>query len=224
LHSSAARRSKVPMFRYAAAAALTAAAGLLLTACSAGSRPPLVDMKAQEGEKVCFPAPNGAADTPAWNSPVGFALNLYYNASSTPVEVESVTLIDPHNLILHKAIVYEAKREQHQLIQSDGWPAISTNSDPAAWAQRQAVPGAVIGPDASDPGPTGHNAYEVVLDVSARTPAGGYATGQQVTYRQGSAQYTVRSYQGYEISPAGPEGPTRCTALSNAIDVAWPSS
>ena len=102
LHSDAAQGSKVPMFRYAAAAALTAAAGLLLAACSAGSRPPLVDMKAQEGEKVCFPAPNGAADTPAWNSPVGFALNLYYNASSTPVEVESVTLIDPHNLILQR--------------------------------------------------------------------------------------------------------------------------
>jgi len=124
----------------------------------------------------------------------------------------------------HEAIVYEARREQHQLIREDGWPAISTNSDPAAWAQRQAVPGAVIGPDASDAGPTGHNAYEVVLDVSARTPAGGYAIGQQVTYRQGSAQYTVRSYEGYAISPAGPEGPTRCTALFNAIDAAWPSS
>jgi hypothetical protein len=127
---------------------------------------------------------------------------------------------------LHKAIVYEAEREQHQLIQEDGWPAISTNSDPGAWARRQAVPGAVIGLDAPSPGPTGHNAYEVVLDISAGTPAGGYAIGQQVTYRQGSAQYTVRSYTGHAISPPGPAGAggSRCTALDSAISAAWPSS
>jgi hypothetical protein len=67
-------------------------------------------------------------------------------------------------------------------------------------------------------------------DVQVRGGCGAYrgcgtaAIGEQVTYRQGSAQYTVRSYEGYAISPAGPEGPTRCTALSNAIDAAWPSS
>jgi hypothetical protein len=212
------------MFRYAAAAALTAVAVLLLAACSAGSRPPLVDMMNPEGEQLCYPAPNvGSTDTPAWNSPVGFALNWYYNASSAPVEVESVTLIDPNNLVLHKALVYESERERHFLVTSDGWPAISTNSDPGAWARRQAVPGAVIGLDAPDASPTGHNAYEVVLDVSASTPAGGYAIGVQMTYRQGSAQYTVRSYTGYEISPAGPDGAgTRCTALSGAVEAAWP--
>jgi hypothetical protein len=216
------------IIRYSAAAVLAASA-LLLAACSSGSGgsagQPLVDPVIQEGEQVCASAPNVAADdTPAWNSPVGFALNWYYNASASPVEVESVTLIDPHNLILHQAVVYEAKREQHQLIQVDGWPLISKNSDPSAWAQRQGIPGAVISPDPPNPGPTGHDAYEVVLDISAKTPAGGYATGQQVTYRQGSAQYTIRSYAGYAISPPGPDGGTRCTALSNAINAAWGKS
>jgi len=63
-------------------------------------------------------------------------------------------------------------------------------------------------------------AHEVVLDVSAKTPAGGYAIGQQVTYRQGNAQYTIRSYTGYAIGPPGPGGP-KCQAQENAITAAW---
>jgi hypothetical protein len=58
-------------------------------------------------------------DTPAWNSPVGFALFWHYNASASPVVVESVSLIDAHNLVLRKAIVHEAEREQNQLTPRD---------------------------------------------------------------------------------------------------------
>jgi hypothetical protein len=218
-----AQASNALMIRYSA----LAASALLLAACSAGSAGQLLVAATTKSASACVPAPSlPVNDIPAWNSPVGFALDWYYNASASPVEIESVSLIDPHNLILRQAIVYEAKREQHQLILADGWPLISTSSDPSAWAHRQGVHGAVVSPDPPDAGPTTHDAYEVVLDVSAKTPAGGYAIGQQVTYRQGNAQYTIRSYSGYAISPPGPKGQdgTRCPAFQKAITTAWQSS
>src|ERR1700678_3198872 len=136
--------------------AVLAVSALLAAACSSGGQP-LIDLENPEGEQICASAPLLEDAVPAWNSPVGFAMNWYYNASSAPVVVESVTLIDPHNLILNKAIVYEAKGEQHQLVTADGWPKINLNPDPAWWAQRQSVPGAVIGLDATNPGATHHN-------------------------------------------------------------------
>jgi hypothetical protein len=221
-----AQEPAAPMIRYSAVAVL-AVSTLLLAACSGGggAGQPLVAATSR-GAQVCVPAPNLLGDDiPAWNSPVGFALTWYYNASASPVEIESVSLIGSHNLVLHQAVVYEAEREQHQLILSDGWPLISTNSDPGGWARRQGVPGALVSPDPPGAGPTTHDAYEVVLDISAKTPAGGYAIGQQVTYRQGNAQYTIRSYSGYAISPPGTQGQEggRCSAFGKAISAAWPS-
>jgi hypothetical protein len=193
-------------------AAVIAASVLLTAACSAdGGGGPLVTLN-NEATQVCVPAPNSASsdDIPAWNSPVGYALVWYYNASASPVVVESVSLIDTHNLVLHKAVVYEAEHEQNQLTLTDGWPAMSLGSDPAGWARRQSVPGAVIDPDAPNAGDTTHDAYEVVLDISAKTRAGGY---------------TIRCYAGYEISPpGGPEGGQRCSAFTKAINAAWSGS
>jgi hypothetical protein len=100
------------------------------------------------------------------------------------------------------------------------------NANPSAWAHRQSVPGAVIGPQISTigtPGPDARDTYAVVIDISAKTPAGGYAIGQQVTYRQGNAQYTIRSYTGYVITPPGPDFWPKCQARENAIAAAWPS-
>jgi hypothetical protein len=94
------------------------------------------------------------------------------------------------------------------------------------WARRQSVPGAVIPPQTSTigtPGPNARDTYEVVLDISAKTPSGGWAIGQQVTYRQGNAQYTIRSYTGYAIGPPGPDGP-KCQTQQNAIKAAWKTS
>jgi hypothetical protein len=215
--------SKVLVIRYSA----LAASALLLAACSAGSAGQPLVAATTKGAQACVPAPGlPVNDVPAWNSPVGFALDWYYNASASPVEIESVSLIAPRNLVLRQATAYEAKREQHQLILADGWPLISTNSAPGAWAHRQGVPGAVVSPDPPGAGPTTHDACEVVLDISARTPAGGYAIGQQVTYRQGNAQYTIRSYSGYAISPPGPGGRdgTRRSAFQKAVSAAWQGS
>lgn len=214
------------MIKYSVAVVIAASA-LLTAACSTGGKGgPLVTQN-NEAVQACVPAPSSypSDDIPGWDSPVGFALVWYYNASTSPVVVESVSLIDAHNLVLHKAVVYEAEREQHQLTLVDGWPVISLGSDPAAWARRQSVPGAVIRPDPPNAGITTHDAYEVVLDVSAKTRAGGYAIGQQVTYRQGNGQYTIRCYAGYVISPpGGPEGGLRCSAFEKAISAAWASS
>ncbi|MCW2932226.1 MAG: hypothetical protein JWM19_3188 [Actinomycetia bacterium] len=75
----------------------------------------------------------------------------------------------------------------------------------------------------SAPGPHARDEYQVALDISAKTPAGGYAIGHQITYRQGSTQYTIRTYTGYAIGPPGPDGP-KCQAQENAIAAAWRSS
>ena len=215
------------MARYSAAA--LAASALLLAACSAGGSAgqPLASGTVQEGMKACAGAPNlPVYDTPAWNSPTGWAVDRYYNASASPVEIESVTLIDSHDLVLHEALVYEMRHSEHALVSVDGWPLISTGSDPGAWARRQSVPGAVIPPETSTigvPGPNARDEYAVVLDISAKTPKGGWAIGQQVTYRQGNAQYTIRSYTGYAIGPPGPGGPggSTCQAQWAAIAAAW---
>jgi hypothetical protein len=214
------------MIKYSIAA-VAAASALLTAACSAGGGAGPLVAQSNKAAKSCAPAPNKVASDaiPAWNSPVGFTGALYYNPTASPVTVESVSLIGAHNLVLHKAIVYQTRREQNQLAPANGWPAISLGSDQASWARRQPVPGAVIDPDPPNAGDNSHNSYQVVVDVTAKTPAGGYAIGQEVSYRQGSTVYTVRDYSGYAISPpGGPMSGTRCQAYWNAISTAWQSS
>jgi hypothetical protein len=49
------------------------------------------------------------------------AFDGYYNSSASPVEIESVSLIDSHDLVLHGAVVYEMRHSEDPLIQVDGW-------------------------------------------------------------------------------------------------------
>jgi hypothetical protein len=223
------QKSKALMIRYSAAMALMATA-LLTAACSAGGSAgqPLEMGSVQKGATACAEAPNAAPATkiPAWNSPVGYALDWYYNSSASPVEIESVSLIDAHNLILHGAIVYEMPHSEGGLVQAGGWPTFPQYANPGLWARRQSIPGAVIPPETSTisaPGPKARDEYQVALDISAKTPAGGYAIGDQLTYRQGNTQYTIRTYTGYAIGPPGTDGP-KCQAQDNAIAAAWRSS
>ena len=217
------------IIRYSVVVVL-AAAVLLLAGCSANSSAgrPLASGTLQKGEEGCSEAPNTdpSAGVPAWNSQIGWAIASYYNTSASPAELESVSLIDAHGLILHTAFVYEMRHSENPLILADGWGKMSQSADPGMWARRQSVPGAVIPPETSTvgtPGPNARDEYEVVLDISAKTPAGGWAIGQQVTYRQGNAQYTIRSYAGYAIGPPGPDGP-KCQTQENAIAAAWKTS
>jgi hypothetical protein len=210
------------MIRQSAAAAVAVAA-LLLAGCSAGGQP-LASANNQEGVLVCAEAPNQYASVgvTAWNSPMGYSITWYYNASAAPLEIASVSLIDPHGLVLHGAIVYEMRHSEHPLINVAGWPLMGQGADPGAWAHRQRVPGAVIPAETGTPAPNARDLYVVVPDISAATPAGGWAIGLQVTYRQGGTQYTFLSYEGYAIGPPGPDGP-RCQAQQDAIHAAWPN-
>jgi hypothetical protein len=177
-----------PQFRYPAAAAL-ALTTLLLAGCSSGGQP-LDAETVQEGVQECAQAPNPSASAviPAWNSPVRFSLDWYENTSAAPVTIESVSLIDPHNLVLRGAVIYQGTRLKHSVILSDGWKLMGRYADPDAWAHRQSVPGAVIPAQTSQKATpaTDPAEYDVILDISAKTPAGGYASGQQVTYKQGT--------------------------------------
>ena len=217
------------MIRYSAALALVATA-LLTAACAAGGSAgqPLGMGTVQKGAKACAEAPDQypSAGIPAWNSPVGYALNWYYNSSASPIVIESVSLIDAHNLILHGAIVYEMPHSESPLSEADGWVTLPQSANPGLWARRQSIPGAVIPPQTSTisaPGPDARDEYQVALDISAKTPEGGYAIGDQITYRQGNTQYTIRSYTGYAIGPPGPDGP-KCQAQKDAIAAAWAST
>jgi hypothetical protein len=211
--------------RYLAVAAATAAP-LLLAGCSSAGQP-LASGSQQEGMKVCVPAPNpGDPSNRAWNSVVAYPSAWYYNPSHAPVDIESVSLLGSHNLVLRAVTVYEMRHDEHPLQVGGGWGALSHGADPVAWAKRQGVPGAVIPPEPSSDGPPKpgtRDEYEVVVGVAAVTPKGGWAIGQQVTYRQGNREYTIRTYTGYGIAPPGKANQPRCDAEMAAITGAWPA-
>jgi len=216
------------MIRHLAALVLMATVPLTAGCSAVGRTQPLQMGTVQKGAKACAEAPNIAPSSkiPAWNSPAGYALNWYYNSSASPVEMESVSLIDAHNLILDGTIVYEMPHSENPLVQAGGWPTFPEYANPVLWARRQSIPGAVIPPQTSTisvPGPKARDEYQFALEITAKTPAGGYAIGDQITYRQGNSQYTIRSYTGYAIGPPGPDGP-KCQAQENAIEAAWQSS
>jgi hypothetical protein len=213
------------MIRYLAATGLGTLALLPLAGCSAGAQP-LVSL-GSKAVQVCAPAPGPpVTGISAWDSPIGFVVSSFYNASAAPLEIEAVSLLDAHNVILHRVVVYEARRELNQMVGGAAWRRAGVGADRADWARRQAVPGAVISPDPPGAGPTTHDAYQLVLDISAKTPAGGYAAGEQVTYRQGNARYAIRAYAGYVISPPTPkrDDGTRCAAYEQAVQAAWQES
>lgn len=197
----------------------------LLLACEACSSatPPLAS-RMVNGNKICVEAPNTtkASGVPTWNTPVGFAFNWYDNMSSAPVEIKSVSLISPHNLILHGALTYRGTLGNPNT-SGNAWKLMYKGATPSEWKHRQTVPGAVISPLTSREASLKSYApaYSMILDVSAKTPAGGYALGQQVKYEQGGNQYTLRSYTGYAVAPPAPRGGPNCEAFENDISAAW---
>jgi len=194
----------------------------LLLACqscsSATQSQPLVN-RMMNGNRICVevPNPNRIVGVPTWNTPIGFNFNWYDNQSSTPVKIESVSLISPHNLILHRAISYRGTLESPNM-SGYAWNLLRKGATASDWAHRQGIPGAVIPPQTAHDISLRPNepAYSIVLDVSSKTAAGGYAIGQKVTYSQGENQYTIRSYTGYAMAPPGPRG-AKCDAYEKAI-------
>jgi hypothetical protein len=118
------------------------------------------------------------------------------------------------------------RHAEHALGSGFAWSRLGQTADPVAWAQRQAVPGAVIPAEPSTDGipkPGTRDEYQIAVGVAPTTPKGGWAIGHQVTYRQGNREYTVRTYSGYAISPPGKAGQSRCDAELAAITGAWPA-
>jgi hypothetical protein len=195
------------------------------TACSSGGPGPLVLNQQQEGISSCMP------DSPAdglltWATPVGYAEDMYWNRSSQALTVQSVSLLDPHNLVLHGGVLYEMVHDFHALPLSWAWAQEDREVPAAEWRARQRIPGAVMPPIG---GPLQHNGnishkvnlYEIVVDISAATPAGGWALGEVVKYRAGGRSYTFDARTGLGIGRARPPASHSCDAQIKAIEAAF---
>jgi hypothetical protein len=211
-------------FRCLASGLACAAVMAIVSACASGTDPaPLAVDAVQRGSASCVPAPN-PPDITAWNTRIGFALDNFVNVSRERLTVESVSLIDPHNLILHGALVYEEAHSQHAMISETAFSAIGNSVPASARAGIQQVPGAVIAPGF----PTQSfapryslNIWEVVPDISLVRPGGGWAIGISVRYRAGGQTYTARAYTGYGIGVAAAVSKNYCTPQLNAITAAF---
>jgi hypothetical protein len=184
---------------------------------SPGAGPLAADVS-QKGMAACLPAPNSDSAVTSWHSPVWFAVDLFVNESRSPLTVESVSLIDPHNVRLRGALVYEIVHQRYQLVQTGGLGDLASSVPASAWARRQYVPGAVIaaGHPVSDFAAPSLNLYQIVPAVQQRHSGGGWALGEVVTYRAGGQTYTVTAYSGYIISNGN-----NCQSLTNAVFAAF---
>ncbi len=213
-----------------AAAGLTLAA-VLIAACSGpGLRtsdtraPALVSEAVPKGLVTCIAAPNSkSTGIDKWDTPIGFAFDSYRNRARRPLTVESVSLVDPHNLVLHSALLYAMGHPRQPLIQEFAWARLGQAVRPDAWADRQAIPGAAIPAERSGQatGSTARDDYQLVLDISSRTPRGGWAAGEAVRYSSGGQSYTVTTYTGYAIAPLRQAATRRCGPPTRSIQRAW---
>src|SRR6266436_3614764 len=82
---------------------------ILLSACAASAAPPppLMSHTAQRGISTCIQAPDQSSGIDSFDSPIGLSPGLFYNQSGESLTVESVSLLRPHNLVLHAVVVYE---------------------------------------------------------------------------------------------------------------------
>lgn len=211
-------------YRPARLLAVALISGTLAAGCSSGdSRAPLAADVAQKGFANCIAAPDPGTAITRWDSPVWFALDMFVNESRSPLTIDHVSLIDPHNMALRGALVYEMTHSQHPLIQSGGLADLAMSVPAAYWARRQAVPGAVIaaGHATANLQPSySLNLYEIVPEISLRKPGGGWALGERVTYRAGGQTYIVTAYTGYGIGVA-PNSHSYCTPELKAINAAF---
>jgi len=209
------------------AAAALAAAGLAATAvsgCAASASGPLVTDLIQRGMSTCLPIPDPGAHVYGWATPIAFTTQMFVNEAPVRVTVQSVSLIDPHNMVLRGAIVYEMPHSQHPLIMNGTVANLAASVPAALWARHQSVPGAVIAP--------GHRVrsfrpsysmsiWEIAPVVAKRNPGGAWALGEIVTYEARGHAYTVEAQIGWAIgSSRGPLSQS-CKAPMNAITAAW---
>jgi hypothetical protein len=116
-------------------------------------------------------------DAAHWYTPFGYAVGFYYNQASTPVKIESVKLIDPHNVVLRSVIVDEMADYQFPLPLyqvrsqfSHGLPWAQWNAR-AACTWRPAAPGQPW----KESNRNNLNVYQIGVEMSAASPRGGWA-------------------------------------------------
>jgi hypothetical protein len=213
-----------------AARCLVTAGGLagLLTGCGSSPPDPLVSASVQAGMITCTPAPNVAAGISRWDTPVAATVGMYYNQSTAPVTVQTVSLVGAHNMVLHGAMVYEMAQYRNPLpnvfLWEFGSAGLRVNADLV-----QQVPGAVLGPGI---GPVTNfvkqqpNVYEVVVDVTARQPGAAWAAGVNIGYTANGQAYTIRLLIGFAIGASSRPGGNNsddplCDTATNAIESAF---
>jgi hypothetical protein len=132
---------------------MAAAAAVLAAGCSHSAAAPLFVDVQQRGLNSCVPAPDAKAGIPRWDSPFGFAVGGYYNQASTPVTVESVSLIDPHNVRLRSVVVYDTNRNRSQLPLNLVWSQFSRNLHQHCGRPGSMCPARCCRPDTRSPQP-----------------------------------------------------------------------
>jgi hypothetical protein len=151
---------------------------------------------------------------------------MYYNQSGAPVTVTSVSLLDPHNLTLHGAVLYEMAHYAHALTPISGWEDEEEGSLPSDWARRQPIPGAVI---PAEDGPISGsqfaarrpNTYQVAVDVSVAARAPGWALGVVMNYTASGQHYTLTLWAGMGVAPTTGNMASACEQTSKAIQAGF---
>jgi hypothetical protein len=187
--------------------AAAAALALGLVGCGAGSgQQPLISLELP-GDITCVPM-NAATDIgmASWRTNVAFTTVWYVDKGAAPATIRSISLVDPHGLVLHRAIIYEMVGAWYVLNQVIAWSELDKGALPSAWRRRQPIPGAVI--------PTGHthglpdhmsrkdNLYVVAEDVTATSPNGGWAAGEKLSYTSGRHVYSITAQTGIGLGSA----------------------
>jgi hypothetical protein len=192
-----------------------------VTACSSGGGPLVVGIQ-QDGSSSC----TLSTGPQAWAAPVGFGTFMYWNQTSAPLTIDSVTLLDPHHLVLHRSVLYRMVHDAHSLANSAPWAQEGRYVPLADWRARQRIPGAVLPPAG---GPVELNGqvnskvdrWEIAVEVSAASPAGGWALGEAVHYEEAGQTYTVQARSGLAIGTSRGPAQHSCDAPMSAIQAAF---
>src|SRR5277367_4970958 len=81
-------------------------AAFVVSACGSSALPPVASPAPKllalmaPGNSVCVSFRGPANGVTGWQAPVAFAMDLYVNQGSTPATIRSLSLVDPHGLVL----------------------------------------------------------------------------------------------------------------------------
>jgi hypothetical protein len=196
-------------------------AALVVSACGSPALPPAASPAPRllalmaPGNSVCvsFRGPeNGVA---GWQAPVAFAMDLYVNQGGTSATIRSLSLVDPHGLVLHNGVVYEVANGENPLGYFGAWGRMYATAARA----RQPIPGAMLhnDPVVHPPYYTNDTKYQILEKVTAASASGGWAAGVTVSYESGGRQYSTTLAQGIAIGSSRLPASARCTSPLAAI-------